>query len=407
MPGEAGRARRVATSHYENNPSRYRHLRRFLEVVDDHASREDIDPRVRAFAEAVEYCLPFDERLRQSLYFAKDFRADSGRPTRDLYLFNLLLRTTNHMLRHRPDFAELSSTPAGWQAGLDSILSNPNLHYDFDSSLANHEIQTNVPARYMGPKLMLRLYRDRFKGPINLLDVGPSTGAGVKGLLANRINHPVSVQMPSRGEAENSVILARSQRSTDYINDLLSDPIEFAQCAGIDRLPAYGEAEKQWVRSCFYPSELSNPGTGVVAEFDELSSLELSNYQSFTYDFTDPDHIEEFQAVAPVPRFDVVTMLTMMHQLSGRDRIRAVRHARQLVSDDGLIIIQDFARVDRSKKSKLDFFPHWHPYTYRTMVIDAWSRSNVPDEMLWWSSGRPSEVIIAPTANLFSTKGQI
>lgn len=358
------------------------------------------DSRIKAYALAARYMLAADERMAQSFEFMQYMRQQRGRPTPPLYAANLSLRAAQHILRQRPDYARLSKTSAGWIEALDTILGDSEgLHYDFDALLCTNEIQTNVPGRYMGPKLVMALYASRFNGPINYLDVGCSIGVGTKALILDEVRQPVRVVMPTPDNP-----LFEQENVSNYINAQLDRPIEFAQSAGVDILGVRDLAQIEWTKSCFYPSEVAE-NQEIIGKYERLAHTEVPQLTFHRADFADNDSVDEFLSEAPVKQFDVISIVTMMHQLRRDERKRVIRNAKRLLLPGGLIVIQDFAKVDPSKTAGLDFFDVWPPYSYRTIVMDETSDGGQPVELFWWKNGRCEEVIIGPTGNELYVEG--
>ncbi|HVX58741.1 MAG TPA: hypothetical protein VG964_03335 [Candidatus Saccharimonadales bacterium] len=370
------------------------------------------DPRIRAFAEAARHLMLDESRLRMSLGFMYDFRKERGRPTPPLYAANLLMRVAQHHLRGQDNYAELSASPEGWTAGMMDILKDGRRLESFDTFLALHEVQTNVPARYMGPKLIMSLYRDRLEKlgrPIRLLDIGTSIGTGVKALMTNSIDHEVRVHIPAAGEAPGSAKLVGNPNVDRYINGLLAEPLEFGPSAAIDAMGVTDDADREWIKSCFYPSEVVENKGMILSEFEKLSNLNVPELQMVTpLDFSDADSVNEFMARMEqqgIEEFDVATIVTTLNQSTDLEAAQIIENAKKVAR---IVIIQDFCRVDPRTKSGFYFFPTWHPYTYRTAVIDQGlgpekNEAARPEELLWWSSGRPTDVIIAPSASFFTS----
>lgn len=392
-----------------------------LGELEQHPTGNDL--RIRAYAEGMRRLMLLDSRLRMTLGFMHDFRGERDRDTPPLYAANLFLRAAQHLLKNRPDYAELSNTPEGWIAGVTSILDDPKVHEALDMILALGEVRTNVPGREMGPQLWLSLYGERFDHPIRLLDVGPSVGAGVKGFIAGKINHPVRVHQVIGGEVPGSAHLFDHQSVSDYINEQNARKLEFGQCFGADlmgqdfaiepeNLPQdrlFGNAD--WVESNFYPTELIEDKGGVVSEFRRFNQLRLPNYKQYQLDFSSNDEVAQFDKNRGGEKFDVVTILTMLNQLSEAERVRVIANAKKMVepkdSEDlekpgGFVIVQDFCRVNPAYPSGLEFYPLWNPYTYRTIIFDMASPDQRPVEVFWWRNGRCTDVIIAPTGQFFT-----
>jgi hypothetical protein len=179
---------------------------------------------------------------------------------------------------------------------------------------------------------------------------------------------------------------------------------------GVDITPLDANS-LDWVKSCsFYPSELLDEE--LVREFDTLAlastglspskrlskklySLHPQNLGFYHGDFSDDESMSNFLEQSPVEKFHVVTFLTIMHQLSDEERTAMLKRAKDYLHPDGLIIIQDFARVNPDSPNQLEFPPDWQPYLYRTIVIDPTKPNEGPRELLYWDWGRCEKVVLA------------
>jgi SAM-dependent methyltransferase len=363
--------------------------------------------------------------IMEAIETMTSFRYERGRPTPALYASDLMLRTAQHFLGKRANYAELSKSPSGWVAGLTEILEDEDIREAFIINLILNEICTNVPARYKGPQLVLGFYKKLFPKPIRLLDVGSSIGVGVTGLIAGRISHSVDIVAPQAVYQEGlgaphevldriaippksledyrpislDVELQTDKKVTSRVKAILDEPLEFGPSVGVD-VKVRDEPMREWTKSCYYPTEYAENKGRIITQFDELTDLKLPELSLLTLDFTDTEAVEEF--LAAESEFDVVTILTMMNQLREDERLKVIENAKKALAPNGLIIIQDFAKSDPNSPYGLEFFESWHPYTYRTFIIDPNSYSKMPQEVLAWETGRCQRAILSPQSHVLT-----
>jgi hypothetical protein len=410
-----------------------------LRTIIAELSEMSVDPtngdiRISAFAQAVQAMLmdPHDSRMRLSVEFMLDMRRDADsdttggkkeEPFTAQYAVNLLLRSFQHTFlfkRAYPilfnetadeflNYPEDFDTPEAWLEEAGGILDNPNSHAILDYDLTQRRIQSNIADRYKGPKLaILKEYPSRFRGPLNILDVGASLNLGLTKLVVGDKFGQVEILDSSSRDA-----FVHDTNATEYINHLINSPLDVAGGVGVDILPGWDLNSREWIRSCsFYPSELLDLNR--IEEFDRLvlansildkhnrtksglniSGVNMDRLSFYIGDFADRNSMRDFShSPEAEAKFDVVTFITVMHQLSDMERTAMIDRAKNYLKPDGLIIVQDFMEINPDAPNGMDFPNHWYPFLYRTAVIDPLESTSTPRDIVVWDYGRCKQAIL-------------
>jgi hypothetical protein len=173
---------------------------------------------------------------------------------------------------------------------------------------------------------------------------------------------------------------------------------------GADIMDPSDPAQVEWVKSCYYPSEIAENQRQMITKFDRLRNLDLGNLWNprSMIDFTyrpDAGRIKQEARQLGVDTFDVVFFITVFSQLHENERVAMINHAKTM---GRRIVIQDFATPNPKMPSGLEFYQTWQPWTYKTIEIDP--EDGRPQELFVWDSGRCRSVIIAPSANVFASR---
>lgn len=239
-------------------------------------------------------------------------------------------------------------------------------------------IQSNVAERYKSIKLISALIKDRFDGPISVLDIGSSVLHGGLKLL-----HEGNSDSPIRPFEAMEVLRSKEtndhdHRLTELANLALRETLTFGPIMGIDMTDIDDPSVRRWAMSCsFYPDELRDPTN--IADYIELDTIDPTHEQVhfFQDNFAELDR-KNFAKVSPVEQWDIITFSTVFYQATKHERFAMLVNASSLLSDDGLIIIQDARDGNFST-----------PFNYTTSIIDAQAHTTSREQpLLTWEDGR-------------------
>lgn len=288
---------------------------------------------------------------------------------------------------YQADLLEYDDTyPHGYQTEVAWLQAFSNIDVDHDllrwGVLANNvtirPLQSNIAERYKTIKLLASFISDRFKKPISHLDIGSSVMHGdYKLLYEANPNSPVkpfkSVEIVNSDKDHTP-----DERLTKLANVALRQRVSFGHVMGVDITDITDPGVKRWAKSCsFYPDELLKQGE--IADYNILDHLDPDHKKAhfFQGDFADLDR-RKFTEASPLEEWDLITFSTIFYQVSKQERLAMLVNASSILSENGLIIIQDARDGNFSK-----------PFNYTTSVIDATARHNNPEEpLLLWENGR-------------------
>ena len=316
---------------------------------------------------------------------------------------NLLLRTwQKQFLRDRslhypnPNFEDAGY----WQDMMNRMLRDGMIWGDIEIDLRFRTVQSNIPARYITHKLIMLSESERLDSQPQLLDIGTSD---MQGPIKLAINHPfagieLTKQRRSRGRFGWAVDSLSSQvinhmvaQNIDLGTSVATDVRSFRNTSNPDKATS---TEAEWIRACtFRGMEFRNrQRTREFWELHKTNSPKLHFYQgAFSR-----EGMGTFAAESPVQQFDIVSLSTVMYQMSTEEQEEARVLAREYVKPDGLIIYQDFIHIDPDDRTNFKFYPRWNAYTYRTLIEDPLDKSGELQEVFRSRDGRCRQIALGP-----------
>lgn len=373
------------------------------------------DPRIKAFRQDQLDWLQSEDGRMASIY--KDYYEVKVRtPGFDSYTLppiyptNLVLRGIQKIyqnkvnwpagMRYPHDF----TTPQRWHAGVEHILDNDSFRTNLSAEIKFLEIQSNIADRYKSLKLALNLFQDQFHDPSepHILDVGCSLNLGLQTLATNKnffrqtkLNIPTSGARPAWGQVRS-------------VKQYLNRPAPFGWGIGVDALGPDDQNIRDWIKSCsFYPSELLSRRRR--AYFDDISTINSPKVGFILNDFANPYEAFElgrYETRLPQPgevEMDVISLFTVAYQVPEEMRQKMLDRARALLGHRGILMVQDFASIDKNDPKKLNFDTWLYrdrddPWPYKTFVEVRAQPERGFQTFLEWENGRCGKVKLGPLA---------
>lgn len=312
------------------------------------------------------------------------------------YAANLLLRgAQKQKLDLQSEFAERSypegyDAPGKWGGFLRRLISNANDYPDFSYDMQVRNIQSNISERYKGIKLAAHMYRRSLGENPTILDIGCSQNLGLKKIaLVPRFKFD-KVKVRHHGRFGISPILIDDVSRSLRANRLINSKLDIGPSVGVD-LPFDERNERQerlWARACsFYPSELLNDN--LRRRYVNFQNADTPDKVKIAYaDARSPTQLDS--AVGVKQKFDLVSLSTILYQLSPSNRICLLENAMKKAKKDGLLVVQDFAKVVDDHDGNLEFIDDWtkQSYSYRTNIIDMKHEGAGFKEAFAWESPR-------------------
>lgn len=299
------------------------------------------------------------------------------------------------LLQTDPSYPYGYNEVAAWHDAFTTIENDDHTAEMLSYRLLTQSVQSNIAERYKTVKLLARVYKERFGDTPSHLDVGSSVLHGDIKLVYNRGTDPqrvpfgdIVVNQPMSKWQLRALEIGkkptRHQLATEMANLALRQEVGFGTVIGVDITDVDDTAIKQWAKSCsFYPNELTDAAR--VAEYDMLDQLdpEHERVQFVHGDFSNTADIRKLRHAANGERFNIITFSTIFYQVSLRERHAMLVNASQLLTDDGLILIQD--APDGNFET---------PYRYGASVIDSTRPDLGEQQILSWKTPRCREAMV-------------
>jgi hypothetical protein len=281
---------------------------------------------------------------------------------------------------------------------LERIQDDPDRWGFFYANLLGRQIQSNIADRDKVIPLLTSLMPERFEAPPSYLDIGSSE---LHGQIKAVFGSDPDSECPPFSETEivhrEKVRTYRADQELSRLaNVAISSLIEYGAVVGVDMTNIDDPLTKRWVEICsLKPYERADPAN--VEEFRLLDKID-PNHERIGFiraDFSSEEDFDLFREQSPVEKYDIVSIKTVLHQLRRQERINMLKHAREVMSDRGILIVQEFLGGNTSKK-----------FNYLTEVVDMQLPNDDPQAIVRWENGRCRRGIFECGSILFGNKVQ-
>lgn len=265
-------------------------------------------------------------------------RVSENRKISPQYMTNLYLRCLQHMQirvmnnSRYPD-PEIYGDAMNWYTDIVSIMSDDELSRTFEELLHERDTTTTQYQRYLGPSsIMKKVFGNK---EIRIADFGCSIMDGLKGLVDGREFETIHDGTPDK-------IVERSMEED-------TDGLHIVQGYGFDKYDPYDPQTISWEYVCQYPKEIYKSGSFEQWK-QSRSDIRHDDVNFIPADLTDQldqtvvDNIRLDTTGTTREGLDAVTMITFLYQLNEDQQAQVLQNARRLLNEDGIIIVQDFAR---------------------------------------------------------------
>lgn len=300
------------------------------------------------------------------------------------------------LIQSDPDYPHAYQETGAWHEAFTDIERDASKSEILYYRLLTQSVQSNIAERYKTVKLLAAIYRDRFGDAPSHLDVGSSVLHGDIKLVYNRggtaprvpfgdiqVNEALDDQEIRRVESGERAV-RRHALATTLANVALRQHVGFGEVIGVDITDVDDPAIKEWAKSCsFYPDELRDAQK--VAEYDELDRLDPDHerVRFANVDFSNTSDVRKLREIMDGQSFDMITFSTIFYQVGRRERYAMLVNAAQLLSDGGIILIQDAPDGNFEKR-----------YRYGSSVIDSTRPELGEQPVLRWKTPRCQEAMI-------------
>ena len=292
------------------------------------------------------------------------------RPMTPQHFVNLYFRALQDIelnLKQNPNYPNDLTNTDKWEGEIEELLKTH--HNKLLDTMLHKSTQTTIYQRYAGPKFIISsLFHNQ---PVTISDWGCGGNYGLPGLTQNEEFTPIVDLTPGK-----------------KVSSVLESPLKIEYGLAIDQEDPKAIGAREWLHACsFYPSELDK--LEAVLEFEKRIS-KVQNISFWKQDLAalTPQFLNGH--IKP-ETFDAVIVSTVLYQ-DPSAQYQAMENAKSILKQRGIVIIQDFAAIDESDNSRLDFNRGWHiKGNYRTFVTGA-SMDWKMKEVLKWDRARCNEV---------------
>lgn len=359
---------------------------RRLEINREYYTQQDsANKRLAVYAEAMLVMLA-DPKFRDHISDFLDMRPELDAA----HALKLHERVTQaDLLQHDPDnYPHQYDNVQSWLDGFAAEQADMIRDGMVTANLYGRELQSNVAERYKTIKLLAAMLGDRFDEPPSHLDIGSSVMHGDLKLAYNGMKEPVRFPFGPIDivTPEDTNRYRQDHCLTHLANTALKQQVTFGPMMGVDITDIDDPRTRRWAKSCsFYPDELLDKAR--VTEYDVLDTLDPGHerVQFYQGDFADPHFdFKKFHKTSPAKEFDIITFSTVFYQVKRHERTRMLVNAARLLSQRGVIVIQDAADGDFSKR-----------FNYTTSVIDNTQYHPTEQTLLRWETPRCRKAMLA------------
>lgn len=308
--------------------------------------------------------------------------------------FNLLLRAFQHdRMAHDESYPIGYEDKQAWKEGYEGLVGDGIRDGVLDTDLRQH-LLSNKADRYKVVPLFYNLMKERFGDNPSVLDIGCSQLHGGKKLVFRELLgpkhgpfNPLELVINTRNGLKVEKTISKAA------NLAIHETVSYGPSVGLDIRHADDVVTKQFAKACsFYPDELRYPAK--VAEYELLESLDITHetVPFFNIDFSSNADVNQFRKETPLKSYDIIIFSTVLYQVTDEERTNMIVNAVNMLSDHGIIIIQDAPDKDHTKK-----------YKYITNIIDGYNVEKGEQPLLKWATGRCLRAI--PLSGKIAFKG--
>jgi hypothetical protein len=349
------------------------------------------DKYISMFALALRDCLgETPDASQEQLEYAVNIKKTKG-PFPSSFVFNSLLRSFQMRFMYdseNPRRYNLSypfETQEQWNDYVCSLIASEEEFKQLTYDMIMWNVGSDVETRAAGPKLIANtLHKERVDNPdesYKILSIGSARNHTLAMLGGN-------IPFPEVGVDSKGLSKKQQQNLQQYINKLLSQGIKLGDSVGVDMYSLREEDWSRYLESCrFYPLELK-----------DLVKRYLYNYLEGVRD-ANPNihHVHGDYGEDPIEleyKFDLVAAMTSFYQSHLEKRRVMFDLALRDVKEDGLILVQDFCKIDKLRKfenpiDQLKFLgPTSKPFTYGMFVFDPTKPELGFQVFAYWNNGR-------------------
>ncbi len=321
-------------------------------------------------------------------------------PTHHRYMIRSTLQKAAFQQHH--DYPN-GVNEATWHSLIMSVVDNEAMMDEVKDDLFHLHLKTNVPERYKSIPVLAHWMRanGRVGEEVSILDEGCSRNLGLKtlafiensNLLRFAFKNTVVVEPSDHHDIASAKIRRPDEIKTEAVLELQNGAFGLARGLGRDLEDLDDPAVQRWTLANLTPRDHQDGTANLQELLDSAYNFNGHDiHPKITFERQDL-LASSFEEVAD--KFDIVTLFTVLNQMSEEQRTVAIRSARRNLKPTGILVVQDFARVNEDAPTRLVFLDdQWNKgFSYRTTIYDM-MRPYRFQEVMRWNGGRPKEVNI-------------
>jgi len=261
-------------------------------------------------------------------------------------------------------------------------------------NLVGDHVNTNPFTRAAPDELLMQVLTDRFPDGYTWLDIGSGMVEVPNQILAKDRYPFEPIKMYRRLGRTAISAWKEAPDLTQKANQLLNRPHRLKRVVAVDLINPYKSMHNQnLARAALRPDELKN--SHYMEKWDGLAKEHPDELEFVEADFTNERDVRLFTKSINSLKFDLITISTVQHQLSRKERMRMDMLALQQLADGGLLMKKDFIESRPSDPRANRFFKHWHlPGRYRAVVCDPANPSQGWQEIVRAMDSRCTDLAI-------------
>ncbi|NTU72652.1 hypothetical protein HGB07_00535 [Candidatus Roizmanbacteria bacterium] len=323
------------------------------------------DSRMALFFSALLELKKKDSRIHDLLSLVRLRRGELNDSVTESHLCILFMRVVQYIKLYKEEvyenvnYADMLLTKDAWRDVIEDILANKySLLFKL---LTERKVSTNIPDRYAGIALILKILCPNKE--LNILDLGCSFHQGGKKMI-----------QVSEGKDIFHTIIKPSLKK--IIGNNHNKPLLIKQIVGIDKSSSQSKDELEWLLACSH-----YPGNVHQIRQTRARIEILPNAKTPIINTTFQRLAEYFKE----NEFDIIVFSSVLYQLTKAQRIRTINLVSKLLKDDGIIFIQDTAH---KKGDALGFDDDVGiPFSYRLFITGKLTNGSLW-ELLQFDSNR-------------------
>lgn len=286
-------------------------------------------------------------------------------------------------------------TRTTWRHVIEQMVQVDTQYGDFLTILNYLNVPTTLQKRYAPFEAVRQLWSDPTAEGINWWEGGSSLQIGAKATqLKSKYPFEASRVVRLTGGRLKS---GKSEMEPDRIaglgyQRLLGRTAIGGGIVGTDIWTPRDALMRRLAVASLRPSEIGDPD--FMTQFTGLMDAELHNVYHTLGDITDYHYLEAVRRQFDGSPVEMGFLGTMLNQVGQEHVDQTIRHAMELLDEDGILFILEFGRPDPACPSKFQLAPTWKDWTYGFFAIHKADPDRTIQPLLQFKNSRMTHMIV-------------